>query len=205
MDPDMVLLERWRSGDKRAGEDLFARHFADIYRFFEHKAGADTDELTQKTFLACVKARDQFRGQSSFRTYLFTLARHELYAYLRARPRHRQVDFEVTSIAEIVTPPSGRFDRARQVELLRAALRELPAEQQLLLELHYWHDFDAAQLAEVFNTNAGAVRVRLLRGRRALREKMARLGPGALGPPEAGDRLAASLSEIEPAEGGGSL
>jgi RNA polymerase sigma factor (sigma-70 family) len=194
MDPDLALLERWRAGDRRAGEDLFARHFADIYRFFEHKVGAETDELTQKTFLACVRARDQFRGQSSFRTYLFTLARHELYGHLRSLPRRQAVDFEVTSIAELVTSPSSRLGRARQVELLRAALRELPADQQLLLELHYWHELDAAGLAEVFGANVGAIRVRLLRGRRALREQMARLGAGAL---PGGDRLAASLNEAD--------
>jgi RNA polymerase sigma factor (sigma-70 family) len=195
MDADLLLLERWRAGDKRAGEDLFARHFADIYRFFEHKVGAETDELTQKTFLACVRARDQFRGQSSFRTYLFTLARHELYGHLRGLPRRRgEVDFEVTSIAELVTSASGRLERAQQVELLRAALRELPAEQQLLLELHYWHELDAVALAEVFGANAGAIRVRLLRGRKALREQMERLGAGAL---SGADRLAASLREVE--------
>lgn len=194
MDPDLALLERWRAGDRRAGEDLFARHFADIYRFFEHKVGAETDELTQKTFLACVRARDQFRGQSSFRTYLFALARHELYGHLRSLPRRQMVDFEVTSIAELATSPSGRLGRAQQVELLRAALRELPAEQQLLLELHYWHELDAAALAEVFGANVGAIRVRLLRGRRALREQMTRLGAGAL---SGGDRLAASLNEAD--------
>lgn len=194
MDPDLVLLDRWRAGDRRAGEELFARHFADIYRFFEHKAGAETDELTQKTFLACVRARDQFRGQSSFRTYLFTLARHELYGHLRNLPRRHAVDFGVTSIAELVTSPSSRLERSRQVELLRAALRELPAEQQLLLELHYWHELDAAALAEVFDANVGAIRVRLLRGRRALREQMARLGAGAL---SGGDRLSASLNEAD--------
>ncbi len=198
MDADLILLERWRAGDKRAGEDLFARHFADIYRFFEHKVGAETDELTQKTFLACVRARDQFRGQSSFRTYLFTLARHELYAHLRGLPRRQQVDFGVTSIAELVTSPSSRLGRAREIELLRAALRELPADQQLLLELHYWHELDAAALAEVFGANAGAIRVRLLRGRRALRDQMARLGAGALA--GGGDRLAASLNEPDDEE-----
>jgi len=194
MEGDLALLERWRGGDQRAGHDLFRRHFADIYRFFENKVGAEADELAQATFLACVGAREQFRAQSSFRTYLFAIARNELYGYLRRLRRDDVLDFAVTSLADIATTPVSRLERARQAEQLRSALRDLPAEQQLLLELHYWHDLDAAALAEVFDSTPGAIRVRLLRARRAVRERMAPAALAAAG----GDRLAASLAQPEP-------
>jgi len=171
-DPDLVLVERWRAGEQRAGEALFARHFADIYRFFENKARGDADELVQRTFLGCLRSRDQFRGQSSFRTYLFAIARHELYRYLRELRRDEAVDFGVTSIAQLVTTPRARLQRVREAERLREALRELPVEQQLLLELHYWHDLDAAALAEVFEAPLATVRTRLFRARRALRQRL---------------------------------
>jgi len=194
MDPDLLLLESWRGGDRQAGEALFGRHFADIYRFFEHKVGADADELTQRTFLACVAAREQFRGHSSFRTYMFAIARNQLYAFLRNRKRDAVVSFDVTSLAEIVSSPSSRLGRKQEVGQLRDALAELPAEQQLLLELHYWHELDAAALAEVFDAAPGAIRVRLLRARKALREQMGRLGPEAM-TAAAGDPMTTSLQE----------
>jgi RNA polymerase sigma factor (sigma-70 family) len=172
VDEDIALLERWRGGDLRAGQDLFGRHFADIYRFFEHKLPAEAEDLAQRTFAECLKARDKFRGQASFRTYLFAIARNQLYSHLRKRPRGEHIDFEITSIADLVTSLGSRIGRARQVEQLRAVLRELPAEQQLLLELHYWHDLDAAALAEIFEVPSGTIRVRLLRARKALRERM---------------------------------
>jgi RNA polymerase sigma factor (sigma-70 family) len=191
MDGDLVLLERWRAGDQRAGQDLFGRHFAGIYRFFEHKVGAEADELAQATFLACLAAREQFRGHSSFRTYLFVIARHELYAHLRRKRHDDAIDFEITSIAAIVTTPGTRLDRGRHAEQLRAALLELPADQQILLELHYWHELDAAALGDVFDASASTIRVRLVRARAALRDRLARLGYAL---PTAGrDRLAASL------------
>ena len=65
---DLALLDRWRSGDARAGEELFGRHFDSIYNFFETKCESEADELVQATFLACVRARDQFRAAASFRT-----------------------------------------------------------------------------------------------------------------------------------------
>jgi RNA polymerase sigma factor (sigma-70 family) len=175
VDPDLELLERWRAGDSRAGQDLFARHFADIYRFFEYKVGADADELAQRTFMACITARDRFRGGSSFRTYLFAIARNQLYTFLRRLPRAEHVDFEQTSVADLVPSLGSQLGRAREIERLRFALVSLPAEQQLLLELHYWHELDAESLAEVFESTPGAIRVRLLRARRALRAQMAQL------------------------------
>ena len=195
VDEDLGLLERWRTGDTRAGHDLFERHFADIYRFFEHKVGPEADELAQRTFTACISAKDRFRGQSSFRSYLFAIARNQLYTYLRQLPRGEHIDFETTSIAELVTSIAGRLGRAQQIEQLRQALGALPAEQQLLLELHYWHELDAEALGEVFEANPGAIRVRLVRARRALRQRLEQLDLAALG--AAGDSLAAALSRAE--------
>jgi RNA polymerase sigma factor (sigma-70 family) len=196
MDSDLALLESWRAGNKRAGEDLFARHFADIYRFFEHKTGEEADELAQQTFMACVASRDTFRAQSTFRTYLFAIARNQLYSYLRRGAQRAQVDFAITSLAEIVTSLATRLGRAQQIEQLRVALSELPADDQLLLELHYWHELDAAALGEVFETAAGTIRVRLLRARRALQLRMTELG-FAMPTGQNNDGLASALARAE--------
>jgi RNA polymerase sigma-70 factor (ECF subfamily) len=193
-DPDLRLLEAWRAGDRRAGQDLFARHFADIYRFFEYKVGADADELAQRTFMACIDARDRFRGSSTFRTYLFAIARNQLYAFLRRLPRAEHVDFEQTSIADLLPSLGSQLGRARDIERLRVALAGLPAEQQLLLELHYWHELDAEALAEVFEAAPGTIRVRLLRARRALRDRMGQIDLDQLAE-GSHDSLVAALSQ----------
>ncbi|HEY6037571.1 MAG TPA: sigma-70 family RNA polymerase sigma factor [Kofleriaceae bacterium] len=193
MDDDLSLLSQWRDGDKHSGQALFSRHFPAVYRFFEHKVGGEADELVQRTFTACVVSREQFRAESTFRTYLFAIARKQLYSHLRTLARRDQVDFEATSIAEIVTSVPGRIGKLQLIERLRTALARLPAEQQLLLELHYWQELDASALAEIFDIPAGTVRVRLLRARKALRAQLGDLGEDPL--PSAGnDRLIEVLS-----------
>ena len=186
-DDDFSLLMRWRADDRQAGEQLCARYFDEIYRFFEYKIAEKADDLVQQTFMACVRARDQFRNDASFRTYLFTIARNELYMELR-KTRRDFVDLEVSSLNELVTSPSQLLGKQRELARLRAALREIPVEQQLLLELHYWHDMPAAELANMFATTPGSIRVRLLRARRLLRDRLAGQ------PVVAVDRLWASLS-----------
>jgi RNA polymerase sigma factor (sigma-70 family) len=174
VDADFDALDRWRAGDAAAGEALFARHFESLCRFFATKCEDDADELVQKTLLACVKAKDQFRKQSSFRTYVFTVARHELYHHLRQKRRDdARLDFAITSVAELITTPASRMARDAERRQVVETLRTLPVEQQTLLELHYWEDMDIAALAEVFETTAGAMRVRLHRARAALKERLA--------------------------------
>jgi RNA polymerase sigma-70 factor (ECF subfamily) len=194
VDDDLNLLQRWRDGDQRAGQELCTRHFAEIYRFFEHKLPGEADDLTQQTFLACVKARDQFRGQSTFRTYLFSIARNELYMRLRKIPKFEQVDLEVSALHQLVSSPSKQFGKNQELAKIRAALHQLPVEQQVLLEFHYWHDLDAAALAEMFETTPGTIRVRLTRARQALR---AQLGTSAV-LDASNDRLSSSLYEPDP-------
>lgn len=170
---DLDLLTRWRAGDSAAGQSLFERYFRRIYRFFETKFGGDVDELVQSTFLACLRAKDQFRGDSAFSTYLFTIARHELYRKLNERRRDlARIDFEVTSVAELAPTPGSRIAAREDRAKLLAALRNLPVDQQILLELHYWEQVEIADLAEIFGSPAVTIRSRLHRARNALRDRM---------------------------------
>jgi RNA polymerase sigma-70 factor (ECF subfamily) len=176
-DPDLQLLARWRSGDARAGEQLFAQHFQSLYRFFRNKCGADADELVQATLLACVSARDQFRGEASFRTYMFAIARQKLHRYVYDRRRHAVVDPMTTSVAEVVTSVRTELARDQAMRVLLETLRRLPIDAQTLLELYYWEDLDTIALAKVFEVPPGTIRVWLHRARARLRELLAEHAP----------------------------
>lgn len=193
---DFELVDRWRSGDNAAGQQLFQRHFASISRFFGTKCEAEADELVQATFLAVLRARDSFRKQSSFRTYLFAIARNELYRVLRERKRDQVLDFEQSSIAMLATTPGARIDKNKEKQRLIEALRQLPVAQQTLLELHYWENMSIAELADVFDAEQPAIRQRLHRARVALREQMEGNAPAAaLESLESMDVWAQSLSK----------
>lgn len=167
-DRDLFVL--WQGGDAKAGEALFERHFESVYRFFENKCPDEADELVQVTFLACLRSRDAFRHDASFRTYLFAIARNQLYGVLRARQRDRVVDFEVSSIAELTSTAGSKLARHQQHQQLLIALRSLPVESQTLLELHYMQEMTISELAEVFDAPAVTIRSRLHRARKQLRD-----------------------------------
>ena len=199
-DPDLAFLARWREGDRAAGQALFERHFESLYRFFRNKCEQDCDELVQSTLLACLDAKQPFRGDSSFRTYLFAIARNKLYRYFRDRKRDDGLDLSISSVAALITTPGTVLARDQAHRALLAALRELPVEQQTLLELHYWEELDTVELAAVFEVPAATIRTWLFRARARLREL---LGPTLAGTLDDLDRRARDARE-DPARTSGS-
>jgi RNA polymerase sigma-70 factor (ECF subfamily) len=204
MGGDGELLERWRAGEKAAGEELFRRHFADVLRFFDNKVWSKAEDLTQQTFLECLRSQHRFRGDSSFRTYLFAIAWNQLRHHFRRELNDVQVDFDSSSIAELaasMTSPPSAIDRTRRARRVHQALAQLPVAQQTLLELHYWQGLEAADLSEVFAVPAGAIRVRLLRARNALRDQLAGLNSAngsqsEVGEDDLDDPLTESLNRL---------
>ena len=175
MKSDFDLLDAWQQGDAAAGSELFNRHFNSIYRFFDRKTDGDGADLVQKTFLACVEAGARFKRHSSFRTFLFSIAKNTLYKHWRSKKRNDNVDFGVTSIMDLGPSPSGVALQKQQHRLLLEALRSIPLDLQVAVELHFWEGLSGPQLAEVLEIPEGTVRSRLRRAREALDNKIREL------------------------------
>lgn len=191
-DPDLALLDRWIAGDSSAGNLLFKQYFTPLYRFFSHKTEGDIDDLVQETFMACLKGRETFHRQSSFRTYLFAIARYILLGYWRKRAAGGSgVPVDELSIASLSSSAGSRLagheDRVRLLE----ALRTLPMDQQMLLEMYYWQELDRDRLAEIFDVETATIGSRLFRARKELMERLATAAPAN---EEALDAWARSLS-----------
>jgi RNA polymerase sigma-70 factor (ECF subfamily) len=173
---DAELLEAWRGGDRRAGEELFERHFDAVARFFRNKIDHGIDDLIQRTFLACVETRDKFRGESSFRTYIFGVAHNVLGKHFRSKRRHGdRIDFGVTSVHDLSPSPSVIVAKHREQRLLLEALRRIPIEHQIVLELYYWERLPAPEVAQVVGCPEGTARTRIRRAKQLLEAEMEKL------------------------------
>ena len=76
MSEDLELIARWKSGDERAATELVERHASALARFAVSSGERnEVDELVQDTFVRAFNSLDGFRGESSFRTWLFTIER----------------------------------------------------------------------------------------------------------------------------------
>lgn len=173
---DEQLLMAWRAGDKEAGNALFARHFAGVYRFFRNKVDRGVEDLVQRTFMACVEGRDRLRADSSFRAYLFGAAHHLLRGhYRRERAFAREEDADDHAIVDMGASPTSLLGEHDEERLLLMALRRLTLGDQTLLELYYWEQLTGPELAAALKVPENTARTRVRRARVRLEQEVARL------------------------------
>jgi RNA polymerase sigma factor (sigma-70 family) len=168
---DAELLAAWAGGDRRAGATLLRRHFGALHRFFTNKvsSAAEAEDLVQQTMTACVEAHARFRGDASFRTFLFAIARNTLLKHLRDHKQLDALEPDNSSLADCGLGLSTVIGRRREQQLLLTALRHVSVESQIVLELFYWEQLNAKQIAEVLETTEPAVRGRLRKAKLELR------------------------------------
>jgi RNA polymerase sigma factor (sigma-70 family) len=173
---DPQLLARWREGDEEAGNELFTRYFDAVYRFFCNKVSEGIEDLVQDAFLACVDGRDRLRDDQAFRGYLFTSARRILWRHCERRAkRAERFDSATQSVADLDPSPSAVVSGRLEQRLLLEALRRVPLDHQVVLEMYYWEDMSGPELAQILDIPEATVRSRLRRGLERLRKALAEL------------------------------
>lgn len=201
MRPDMELFEAWRGGDPQAGNELFQRHFESVRRFFANKADREVEDLVQRTFVGCVEGQARFEGRSSFRTYLFAVAHNILREFLRAKRRDERLEFGSCSLADLGAGVSSIVAQRREQRALLDALRSIPIDSQVVLELYYWERLTGPELGEVLGVNENTARSRVRRAKELLRSAMDSADPTPPRDPCAAadlDRWAASVRALMP-------
>jgi RNA polymerase sigma factor (sigma-70 family) len=167
---DAELLRAWAEGDGASGEQLYRRHVGLVFAFFRTKLIDDIEDLVQVTFLTTQHKAPAHRG-GSVRAFILGIARYILLEHLRTKARQETaIEPLESSISDLVTSPSSMLRREESHDRLRLALQSLPIDQQIALELRYWHELDMDEIAEIQEVAPGTVRTRLHRAREALGE-----------------------------------
>jgi RNA polymerase sigma-70 factor (ECF subfamily) len=186
---DLALLAGWQAGDARAG-DALVRHYAPhLVRFFADKvADCEVDDLVQQAWEALLHARDRFAARedgpvgegepitASFRAYLYGTARFVLFAHLRRRVRAAAFDPEVSSLEDLAPSPSRQASAHAKLARLATALRKLPLDLQILLELRYAQEMTSAEIAAIYGIPKGTAKSRLRVAKQRLDAQLVRMG-----------------------------
>ncbi|MCH9680961.1 MAG: sigma-70 family RNA polymerase sigma factor, partial [Deltaproteobacteria bacterium] len=121
------------------------------------------------TFLSLQEHADRFRGDASFRTFLFAIAKNVLLKFFRSGSGPRgKVELGTVSVVDMGQSPSRIVADNERRQLLLTALRHLTLDQQTILELHYWEDMKVAELAAVMELPLGTVKTRMRAARKRL-------------------------------------
>lgn len=170
---DDQLFAALRTGDQRAAKILFKRYFLPVRGYFINKAAdpSASDDLVQKTFMVALMKPDNFRGESSFRSYLFGVASYVLRAHYRQQARGKidpVDDLDLLAVAQIGPGVSTLVSTKAETQQLIQALRRIDIRYQTVFEMFYWQDLSAREIGEALQRPEGTVRSQLRLAKRAL-------------------------------------
>jgi len=178
---DAALVDRLKAGDAKALDDLFRRHRDAAYGIAYRLLGARDDALdvVQESFIHVMRGIDGFRGQSSFRTWLYRIVTHAALDYRRYRS-HRQsdsLDAENAPETEATGPNQQRPEEEAQEHDLRKAIDQallnVSEKNRAALVLYALEGMSYKEVAEVLGISVGTVMSRIFNARQRLRELLA--------------------------------
>ncbi len=145
--------------DRRAFATLVEQHQPAIRRFFLHQTLGDAmlaDDLAQETFLKLYCSIRQYKGLSSFSTYLYRIAYNVFYDYLRSH--------HYTEPAEAI--PDRAMGSSIDEHLdIASALRVLSSTERAAVTLYYIDDYSVDDVAKILALPQGTVKSHLSRAR----------------------------------------
>jgi RNA polymerase sigma-70 factor, ECF subfamily len=172
---DAALVERARSGDETAREQLVRRYLPDVYRTAARVLG-DPDlaqDATQDAFVNAMGGLARFRGDASFRTWLLRIAINAARSVGRRNGRRREVSLVLAeNEPSRVADPARRAVNVTEVERAERALDGLPPKQRLAVALRVQQGLSYAEIAVSLKCSEGAARVNYHLGVKRLREML---------------------------------
>jgi len=168
---DLELIARWKGGDEAAATELVERHASALARFAVASGERnEVDELVQDTFVRAFNSIDGFRGESSFRTWLFTIERRLLIDRRRTEKRRRdKTEIQEDDAATEYDALDGVVADETRVRLQKAVERLSPTQREVFA-LRVGEGLSYKEIAESVGTTEGAARVHYHNAMRAVKE-----------------------------------
>lgn len=176
VDADQALVAAAQAGDSDAVTALVHRYQTRIYNFALAMTGnaADAEDLAQETFIRAFRGLRRFRGDSSFRNWLYRIAANAAHTLRGTRLRQSPVweaRVESDDVAERQLAGGGESVERQAIrrQAIDRALAALPVELRTAVVLHDVEGLEYHEIAEAMDVPIGTVMSRIFRARRRLR------------------------------------
>jgi len=182
---DEELMLSCCSGDEGAFEILYRRYEKPILSFIHRMtmSAADGEDLCQETFFKVVRARNSYRPDGKFKTWLFRIALNLCRDRIRRMKfrSHGSLDGHVVScngpdaqpptiICDPASDPAKRAEAEEMKSLVQHAFTMLPESQRTVIVLRQYHSLTFSEIAEIMDCPIGTVKSLSYRGHQKLLE-----------------------------------
>lgn len=170
---DNALMLKVKNGDLDQMGLLFERYKKILFGFFynmNHDAELSED-LVQNTFMRIIKYRKSFKGDGSFKVWMFHIARNISHDQFRKNSWRTNEDLDKWNdlIVDEVQNREQEMTKTEDTKLLHLALLKLDREKREILILSKLEELKYQQIAEVLSCSEGAVKVKVFRALKALK------------------------------------
>ena len=186
-DADQELVEELRAGSERAFTALLSTYEKPIYNFVYRLLddASEAPDVTQEVFLKVFRNIGEFRGECSVKTWIYRIAVNEASNLRRWFSRHRRHQLSLDeqpaggapSLAEtLADQQENQYDlllRQERRQVIERALAQVPDNFRVAVVLRDIEGLSYDDIAEVLEISVGTVKSRILRGREALKRKLA--------------------------------
>lgn len=165
MSDDLKLIQQVAEKDRQAFETLYQKYQPMVLRYCGRLLNHDIEaaaDITDDVFFDVWQKSGNFRGESTVKTWLFSIAHHKAVSYIR-KNREASLDNE-EQINELVSPETGQeaaLNADQQQVLLLEAIEQLSTEHKEALHLFYYSDMSIKDIAVTLAINDRTVRTRL--------------------------------------------
>ena len=180
MDPDRTLVAAAQDGDADAVDSLVRKYQVRMFNFARALTGSDADaeDLAQETFIRACRGLARFRGDSSFKNWLYRIATNVAHTHRAKQARQAPLwdqRLEAETLTEVVLADDGTDAEESTIhrQALDRALSTLPQDQRLPVVLHDVEGLEYKEIAVVLDVPIGTVMSRIFRGRQRLRPLLA--------------------------------
>ena len=164
------LLERVGRRAPGAFEELVELTGRQVYTLAYRLVGDrhEAEDVAQEAYLRVYRSLKNFRGDSRFETWLHRVVANVAITHLRTKSRFGDLMDEPENMVRL--PEAGSPEDVHEREELASALAQLPSPQRVAVVLKDVYGFSTAEIAERLDTTEGAVKLRLHRGRKNLKD-----------------------------------
>lgn len=184
---DELLVERAKNGDAEAFERLIQQYEKKVYNFAYRYVGnpEDAADIAQEALVRAYTSLSNFRGNSSFQTWLLRITYNACLDELRKRSRQKLTSIDETvfgdegemarQFADSADGPEALVEREELQRTVHETIQELDDEHRTMILMRDLQGYSYNQIADVLGLNLGTVKSRINRARQALKEKFGNL------------------------------
>ncbi|UCZ55017.1 RNA polymerase sigma factor [Bacillus shivajii] len=175
---DHELIREILTGDQQAIQQLHERYVDRIFHYIYIQTNSyhDTEELLQDVFFKAARQLSRFEGKSSFKTWIFKIARNVVIDYYRKQNKER---LSISMDQDVIENMGGKDESAEntvlrhiQVDEVLKTIDKLPVHYQTVLHLRFIEDFSIKETAEIMGKTTLSVKSMQRRARQALSEQV---------------------------------